>query len=118
MKGNFHVRFLGGKAPVRELTYPALGEHQPDRAGGQRGMRLRALPLHRDDLCPPVARQEQQHHRAEPRNPLPPAELGAVGQQPARLHDGAVHHSGEPRFTDHGKVKAYGKDKEVAPLHP
>lgn len=23
MKGNFHVRFLGGKAPVRELTYPA-----------------------------------------------------------------------------------------------
>ena len=95
-----------------------LGEHQPDRAGGQRGVRLRALPLYRDDLCPPVARQEQQHHRAQSCNPLPPAELGAVGQQSSRFHDGAVHHSGEPRFTDHRKVKAYGKDKKVAPLHP
>ena len=24
----------------------------------------------------------------------------------------------KPRFTDHRKVKAYGKDKKVAPLHP
>ena len=33
MKGNFHVRFLGGKAPVRELTYPAGRESTADYSG-------------------------------------------------------------------------------------
>lgn len=80
MKGNFHVRFLGGKAPVRELTYPALGQYQPEHPGGQRGVRFQQLPVCGDNLRTAVARQVEQHHGTEPCNPLPAVELGQVGQ--------------------------------------
>ena len=79
MKGNFHVRFLGGKAPVRELTYPARREHQPSAEGGQRGVRLQRLSLPCRDLRHTENHPAEQRHRAQPRDHLPPAERIAVG---------------------------------------
>ena len=98
MKGNFHVRFLGGKAPVRELTYPALGQHEPAHRGGQRQVRLQRLPVRRHDLRPAFHHPGEECHGAEPRDAGAAAQLHPQRQQPPRVHPGGVPRGGKQGY--------------------
>ncbi len=100
MKGNFHVRFLGGKAPVRELTYPAIGEHQPDDRDRQPAVRLRQVPVQRADIRPADHPSGKLCYGTQPCNPLPPAGCGQERQQPAGLHHRGLRGHGEQGFAD------------------
>ena len=98
MKGNFHVRFLGGKAPVRELTYPAFGEREPAYRDRQREMRLQHLSLRGCDLREALHHPGEERDRAQPRHTGQAAELHTQRQQPARLHHGGVPRGGEQGY--------------------
>ena len=104
MKGNFHVRFLGGKAPVRELTYPARGQYQSGVAGRFGGLQFRPLSLRGQYLRAADDYPREQRDGAQPRNALPSAERLALGRQPERVYHRGLHDSGKPRPANIGEI--------------
>lgn len=61
-------------------------------------------PYRRDDLRPADDHTREQRHRTLARHALQPDQLGALGQQSAGLHDGALRDRRKPRPAGHSTI--------------